>query len=201
MIGRRGAKSALSVAYTTSLSSTDSTRGISNPPPPLKALPSTRKQTRCPHSFFLDDILGQVGWKNHHLSSIWGNGDKFGEPYIICILRSRICANAPRLGYVLDDRGIGVRFPAGTRDFSLLHSVQPDSGAHPAPRGVQSQRREAEHSPPSSANMSSWNSAQLIMHRVNLILFFTFPLNTLSLWCCTVHKMWGLKYSVTHSVD
>jgi hypothetical protein len=25
----------------------------------------------------------------------------------------------------------GVRFPAGLRDFSLLHSVQPGSGAHP----------------------------------------------------------------------
>jgi hypothetical protein len=26
----------------------------------------------------------------------------------------------------------GVQFPAGTRDFSLLHSVQTDSRAHPA---------------------------------------------------------------------
>jgi hypothetical protein len=28
--------------------------------------------------------------------------------------------------------GAGVRFPGGERDFSLLSSVQTDSGAHPA---------------------------------------------------------------------
>jgi hypothetical protein len=37
-----------------------------------------------------------------------------------------------RLSYWLDDQGIGVRFPAGARDFSHLHSVSTGSEAHPA---------------------------------------------------------------------
>jgi hypothetical protein len=36
------------------------------------------------------------------------------------------------LGYGLDDRGSRVRFPVGTGNFSLHHSVQNGSGAHPA---------------------------------------------------------------------
>jgi hypothetical protein len=36
------------------------------------------------------------------------------------------------LGYVLDNRGSGVRFPAGAGNFSLNHRVQNGSGAHPA---------------------------------------------------------------------
>jgi hypothetical protein len=35
-------------------------------------------------------------------------------------------------GYGLDDRAIGVRFPAGTTDFSSNLCVQIGSGAHPA---------------------------------------------------------------------
>jgi len=34
--------------------------------------------------------------------------------------------------YGLDDRMIGVRFPAGAGNFSLRHHVQTGSGAHPA---------------------------------------------------------------------
>jgi hypothetical protein len=78
-------------------------------------------------------------------------------------------------GYRLDGR---VRLPA-VQDFSLLHSVQADSGTHPASfslsgtisPGTNWQRREADHTPPSSAkvknsgaipplpHMSSWHSA------------------------------------------
>jgi hypothetical protein len=36
------------------------------------------------------------------------------------------------LGYGLDDQGSRVRFPAGAGNFSLRHSVQHGSGAHPA---------------------------------------------------------------------
>jgi hypothetical protein len=32
----------------------------------------------------------------------------------------------------LDDRRIGVQFPAGARNFSLVHNVQTGFGAHPA---------------------------------------------------------------------
>jgi hypothetical protein len=58
----------------------------------------------------------------------------------------------------------GVRFLAGSRDFSLLHSVQTASGAHPAsyPMGteagysvVKRPRREADHSPPSIAEVKN----------------------------------------------
>jgi hypothetical protein len=66
------------------------------------------------------------------------------------------------LGYGLDDRGTGVRFPAGARNFSLDHRVQNGPGAHPAcyPMatrgsflGVKRLRCEADHSPPSSAEV------------------------------------------------
>jgi hypothetical protein len=66
------------------------------------------------------------------------------------------------LGYGLDDRGSRVRFPAGAENFSLHHRVQNGSGAHPASYpmgargsflGVKQPGREADHSPPSSAEV------------------------------------------------
>jgi hypothetical protein len=86
-------------------------------------------------------------------------------------------------GYVLDDPIIGVRFPAGTGNFSLRHRVQTCSGTHPASysmgtvgsftgRGVKRPEREVDYSPPSNTmvkecvelyidfpNMSSWHGA------------------------------------------
>jgi hypothetical protein len=62
-------------------------------------------------------------------------------------------------GYELDDRGVGVRVPVGS---SFLHVVQTGSGAYPAscPMGpgalsprVKRQEREADHSPPASAEV------------------------------------------------
>jgi hypothetical protein len=56
--------------------------------------------------------------------------------------------------YGLDDRGSGVRFPAGAGNFSLHHRVQNGSGAHPASypmgtrgsfHGVERPGREADH--------------------------------------------------------
>jgi hypothetical protein len=66
------------------------------------------------------------------------------------------------LGCGLDDRGSGVRFPTGAGNFSLHHRVQNGSGAHPAvcpvgtgaiSLGVKRPGREADHSPPSSAEV------------------------------------------------
>jgi hypothetical protein len=37
-----------------------------------------------------------------------------------------------QIGYGLGDRAGGIRFPVGTRYFSLLHNVQAGSGLHPA---------------------------------------------------------------------
>jgi hypothetical protein len=66
------------------------------------------------------------------------------------------------LGYGLDNRGSRVRFPAGAGNFSLHHRDQNGSGAHPASYpmgtrgsflGVKQPGREADHSPPSSAEV------------------------------------------------
>jgi hypothetical protein len=66
------------------------------------------------------------------------------------------------LGYGLDDRGSTVRFQAGAGNFSLHRRVQNGSGAHPASYpmgtrgfslGVKRPGREADYSPPSSAEV------------------------------------------------
>jgi hypothetical protein len=65
--------------------------------------------------------------------------------------------------YGLDDRPIGVRSPAGAEDFSSNLCVQTGSRAHPAyctmgpgcpfPGGKAGPGRDADHSPPSSAEV------------------------------------------------
>jgi hypothetical protein len=65
--------------------------------------------------------------------------------------------------YGLDDRAIGVRSPAGAKDFSYSFFVQTGSGAHPAsctvgtggpfPGAKARSGRDADHSPPSSAEV------------------------------------------------
>jgi hypothetical protein len=65
--------------------------------------------------------------------------------------------------YGLDDRAIGFRSPAGAKDFSSRLCVQTGSGAHPAsctmgtggplPGGKARPVRDADHSPPSSAEV------------------------------------------------
>jgi hypothetical protein len=60
--------------------------------------------------------------------------------------------------YGLDDRAIGVRFPAGAKDFSSSLCVQTGSGTHPASclmgtGGKARPGRDADHSSPSSAEV------------------------------------------------
>jgi hypothetical protein len=65
--------------------------------------------------------------------------------------------------YGLDDRAIGVRSPAGAKDFSSVLYVQTGSGAHPASctmgtgdpflGGKARPGRDADHSPPSSVEV------------------------------------------------
>jgi len=65
--------------------------------------------------------------------------------------------------YGLDNRAIGVRSPAGAEDFSSSLCVQTGSGAHPAsctmgaggpfPGSKARPWRDADHSPPSSAEV------------------------------------------------
>jgi hypothetical protein len=50
----------------------------------------------------------------------------------IVFLRSRVISGSIVSDYRLDDRAIGVRSPAGTKDFSASLCVQTGSGAHPA---------------------------------------------------------------------
>jgi hypothetical protein len=67
--------------------------------------------------------------------------------------------------YGLDDRMIEVRFAAGAKDFSSNLCVQTGSGAHPAsctmgtgspfPGAKALPGRDADHSPPSSAEMKN----------------------------------------------
>jgi hypothetical protein len=67
--------------------------------------------------------------------------------------------------YGLDDRAIGVRSSAGVKDFSCSLCVQTGSGAHPAsctmstggpfPGGKARPGRDADHSPPSSAEVEN----------------------------------------------
>jgi hypothetical protein len=68
------------------------------------------------------------------------------------------------LGYALDDRRIGVRFPAGANNFSLPHAVQTGSGSHPVfyrlvpgalPPELKWPGREADHSPVSSIEVKN----------------------------------------------
>jgi hypothetical protein len=68
-------------------------------------------------------------------------------------------------GYGLDDRAIKVRSPAGAKDFSSSLCVQTGSGAHPAsytmgtggpfPGGKARLGHDADHSPPSSAEVEN----------------------------------------------
>jgi hypothetical protein len=112
-------------------------------------------------------------------------------PSFYSLSESRDSSVGIALGYGLDDRGSGVRFPARTGNYSLHHRVQNGSGAHPASYpmdtrgsfpGVKRLGRETDHSPPSSAEFKecvelylhfpippSWRGVQL-KHRDN----FTF---------------------------
>jgi hypothetical protein len=72
-------------------------------------------------------------------------------------LVGRVSSGSIVSDYGLDDQTIGVRSPAGAKDFSSILCVQTGSGAHPAssfPRGYKARpRRDADHSPPSSAEV------------------------------------------------
>jgi hypothetical protein len=67
--------------------------------------------------------------------------------------------------YGLDDRAIGVRSPAGAKDFSSILCVQTGSGAHPAsctmgtggpfPVAKEQSGCDADHSPLSSVEVEN----------------------------------------------
>jgi hypothetical protein len=79
--------------------------------------------------------------------------------------RSRVSSGSIVSNYGLDDWAIGVRSPAGTKDFYYNICVQNGSGVHPASctmgtgvlsPGVKARPgRDADHSPPSSAEVEN----------------------------------------------
>jgi hypothetical protein len=98
----------------------------------------------------------------------------------------------------MGERRIGVRFLAGARKFSLLYNVHRGSESYPASypmgtgvdsAGVKRLRREADHSPPSSAEVknggsipplphtSSWRGASLLIPGITLsVTYMLLPL-------------------------
>jgi hypothetical protein len=84
---------------------------------------------------------------------------------MVSVQRSRVNSGSIVSDYGLDDRAIGVRFPAGAKDFSCSLCVQTGSGAHPAsctmgtggpfPGAKARPGRDAGHSPPSSAEIKN----------------------------------------------
>jgi hypothetical protein len=77
-------------------------------------------------------------------------------------MKSRDSSVGIALGYGLDERGSRVRFPVGAGNFFLHHRVQNGSAAHLVscpmgtrffPLGVNRPGHEADHSPPSTAEV------------------------------------------------
>jgi hypothetical protein len=81
----------------------------------------------------------------------------------VTVRGSRVSSGSIVSGYGMDERAIGVRSPAGANDFSSSLCVQTGSGTHPAsctmgtggpfPGGKAQPGRDADHSPPSSAEV------------------------------------------------
>jgi hypothetical protein len=82
--------------------------------------------------------------------------------FSLCLFHSRDSSVGIATGYWLDDTGFDSR---QKEDFSLLHSAQAGSGAYPTsypmgtrsffPEGKAGGRREADHSPPASAEVKN----------------------------------------------
>jgi hypothetical protein len=87
-------------------------------------------------------------------------------------MRSQVSSGSIVSDYGLDDRAIGVRFPAEAKDFSSSLCVQTGSGAHPVfctlgtksplSGGKARPGRESDHSPPSSAEVVNESELYLL---------------------------------------
>jgi hypothetical protein len=111
------------------------------------------------------------------------------------------------LGYGLDDRGLRVQVPAGAGNFSFLHRFQTGSGAHSASypmgtgspsAGVKRPGREANHSPPPSAEVkNAWSYTSTPVSLNGMVLRrrdnFTYSLS-LWLFLCTLIWSWELLF-------
>jgi hypothetical protein len=124
------------------------------------------------------------------------------------LVGSRVSSGSIVSDYGLDNRAIGVRSQAGAKDFSSSLCVQTGSGAHPAsctmgtggpfPGGKARPERDADHSPPSTAEVvNEWGiyllSPQAPPWRVAGLLYFAVNANgvagsqgTLSRFGCSI---------------
>jgi hypothetical protein len=110
--------------------------------------------------FSFNNVLNLLWiWQCTHFAmnitgNIWGSHGDLSEYYVYCRSWYEV---GIATGHCLDDRGIGVRVPVGSRIFSSL--PRPDRLWSPSslpPKGfpgVKRSRREADHSPPTSAEM------------------------------------------------
>jgi hypothetical protein len=127
------------------------------------------------------------------------------------------------LDYGLDDQDSRVRFLAGAGNFSLHYRVQNGSGAHPAsyPMGnwdlsleIKWPGREADHSPPSSAevkecvklylhssNMPPWRGAEFKKKRKDNFAFtLTFNNDILSTYV-SIEKEYHWKWQTENDME
>jgi hypothetical protein len=103
--------------------------------------------TSCPPVCFVRSVYAYVIFNIVFTSVMWSRGSS------VSIVSD----------YGLDDRAIEVRSPTGAGDFSSSPCVQTGSGAHPAsypvgtggsfPGSKARPGRDADHSPPSSAEV------------------------------------------------
>jgi hypothetical protein len=114
--------------------------------------------------------VGGALWEVHRLlgGMFWGRdrhraftGFRLGVVELVLVYIANYLMRFCSFDYGLDDR-TGGRFPEGAGNFSLRHRVHTDSGAHPASYAVgtggsfpggNAAGREADHSPPSSAEV------------------------------------------------
>jgi hypothetical protein len=72
----------------------------------------------------------------HRIVTIYYNAERLESRWYLMQIpfpsRSRVSSGSIVSDYGLDDRAIGVRSPAGAKDFSSILGVQTGSGAHPA---------------------------------------------------------------------
>jgi hypothetical protein len=104
--------------------------------------------------------LERLSERKHYNCSVVTDSQVFYYNITILVSSGSIVSD-----YGLDDRAIGVRYPAGAKDFSSNLCVQTSSGAHPAScpmstgvlsPGVKARPgRDADHSPPSSAEFEN----------------------------------------------
>jgi hypothetical protein len=125
----------------------------------------------------------EVLWRQQTAPNFSSTLLEFGAS--LCYLQSRDSSVGIALGYGLDDRGSRVRLPAGAGNFSLRHRVQNGSESHPASYptgtralslGVKRPVREADHSPPLSAEVK------------NAWIYTSTPQYVFMAWCLVKHR-------------